>query len=215
MNYLYLTLAVLAGGLLLGFLLKKTVRRILHAALLLVLVLVAIGTAIVYSPPENAPLEPDYAVVLGAALEDGQATEELQNRLELGLQYLAETDGVLILSGGDPDGDGITEAQVMADWMESHGADLSRVYQEDQARDTRENLQFSRSLAQSLGLETQTVLILTSDYHQTRAQYLAHAQGQEAVGLSCETPTAARLAASVREVYAFVKAWAETRLSSS
>ena len=68
MNYLYLTLAVLAGGLLLGFLLKKTVRRILHAALLLVLVLVAIGTAIVYSPPENAPLEPDYAVFLGAAL---------------------------------------------------------------------------------------------------------------------------------------------------
>ena len=59
------------------------------------------------------------------------------------------------------------------------------------------------------------MLILTSDYHQTRAQYLAHAQGQEAVGLSCETPPAARLAASVREVYAFVKAWAETRLGSS
>ena len=121
--------------------------------------------------------------VLGAALEDGQATEELQNRLELGLQYLAETDGVLILSGGDPTRrnhrgpghgrlDGIPRRR------------SEPRLPEDQARDTRENLQFSRALAQSLGLETQTVLILTSDYHQTRAQYLAHAQGQEAVGLS-------------------------------
>ena len=59
------------------------------------------------------------------------------------------------------------------------------------------------------------MLILTSDYHQTRAQYLARAQGQEAVGLACETPPLQRLTARVREVYAFVKAWAETRLSSS
>lgn len=212
MNYLYLTLAVLLGGMLLGFLLKKTVRRILHTLLLLALVMVAVGTALVYSPPEQAPLEPDYAVVLGAALEDGEPTEALQDRLALGLQYLAETDGVLILSGGDPDGDGITEAQVMEDWLAARGADLSRIYCENRSENTRENLQFSRELAQALGLNTNTVLILTSDYHQTRAQYLARAQGQAAVGHSCETPTGERLAASVREVYAFVKAWAETRL---
>lgn len=212
MNYLYLTLAVLAVGFVLGHCLKKTLRRVLHTVLVLALAAVAVGTAVVWSPPENQPLEPDYAVVLGAALEDGRATEELERRLELGLQYLTETDGILILSGGDPDGDGVTEAQVMEAWMADHGADLTRVYQEDRSQDTRENLKFSRELAQSLGLETDTVLILTSDYHQTRAQYLAHAQGQGAVGLACETPPRQRLAASVREVYAFVKAWAETRL---
>ena len=215
MNYLYLTLAVLAAGFLLGCFLKKTVRRLLHTALLLALVMVAVGTAIVWSPPENQPLDPDYAVVLGVGLEDGQATEELERRLELGLSYLQTSDGLLILSGGDPDGDGITEAQVMAQWMEDHGADLSRVHQEDRSTDTRENLLYARTLAQSLGAETDTVLILTSDYHQTRAQYLARAQGQEAVGLACETPPLQRLTASVREVYAFVKAWAESRLSSS
>lgn len=215
MNYLYLTLAVLAAGLLLGCLLKKTLRRLFHTALLLAFVLVAIGTAIVWSPTENQPLEPDYAVVLGAGLEDGQTTEELQNRLALGLTYLRENDGILILSGGDPDGDGITEAQVMAAWMEEHGADMGRVYEEERSENTRENLKFSRELAQSLGIKTDTVLILTSDYHQTRAQYLAHAQDQAAVGQACETPLFQKLAASVREVYAFVKAWAETRLGSS
>ena len=53
------------------------------------------------------------------------------------------------------------------------------------------------------GRECDTVLILTSEYHQTRARFLAAHNGQAAVGISCQTPFADHLTASVREVYSF------------
>ncbi len=183
----------------------------------LILALTAVGalvigtaTAICWEKPyEDKPY--DYAVLLGALLEDGKPTPELERRMELALEWM-KTDGetILFVSGGEPKDQGITEAQVMYDWLKDHGADVSRVVMEDQAADTLQNLRFSKALAETMGLETDTVLLLSSEYHQTRAGFLTNQLGQEAVHLSCRTPFIKHLDASFREVFAFIKAFAET-----
>jgi len=114
-----------------------------------------------------------------------------------------------VVSGGDPGGQGVTEASVMAAWLQAQGADMSRVYCEENAKDTRENLLFSQSLLAEAGVDGNTVLILTNDYHQTRAGFWARQVGLTPIAQSCKTPFAHHVEASVREVYAFVKAFIE------
>lgn len=210
-------LGVTAGVLVALFVVSRIVRAglrlVFRLAMIAFVVLVVAGTATCWNSPDSEQVEDaDYAVLLGCALENGQPKEEMIRRMQLGLDWLADTkDTVLMLTGGDPGDQGVTEAQVMYDWLQANGADMSRVVMEDQAADTRQNLLFCRELAEQLGLASDRVLILSSEYHQTRAQYLARQLGQQALGLSCKTPFLDHVTASVREVYSFAKAFLETR----
>ena len=57
------------------------------------------------------------AVVLGLALENGKPTEDLIFRLDTAKKYLRRNpDAILILTGGNPDESGRTEAAVMRDY---------------------------------------------------------------------------------------------------
>ena len=212
MSWSLITIVALAVGFLLSRLVRKTIRVAISCALTALALAVVVGTVICWDAPDAAAdADPDYAVLLGCALEDGAPTEEMIRRMELALDWMQEDDHtVLILSGGDPQELEVSEAQVMYDWLQAKGADMSRIRIEDRAKDTRENLLYSRELAEREGLETDTVLLLTSEYHQTRAQYLAKELGQTAMGRSCDTPFLPHLEAAVREVYAFVKAYFET-----
>jgi len=213
MNWLLLTAAILVVGMVAALLLRRRLPvtgALLIAVLSLAAAVIVTGTAICWQAPANEDLTPDYGLLLGCALQDGRPTPELVRRCRMALLWLEDNpEQILIVSGGDPAGQGVTEAAVMTQWLTEHGADPNRIAPEPQAKDTRQNLQFSKKLAQSMGLGTDTVLIITSEYHQTRAQYLAEAQGQKTVGLSCRTPYSTRLQASVREVYAFAKAFLE------
>ena len=215
MNWLILTIVVLVTGFAAGIFIKHYHPRIGWTVVGIMIVLTLViggGTAVCWDAPDYKNLEPDYALLLGCALDNGQATPELVRRCEKALQWLEETpDGLLVVSGGDPVGQGITEAAVMAAWLRNHGADPEQILLEDQAGDTRQNLLYSKTLVHDQELETDTVLIITSEYHQTRAKFLAERNGQQAVGLSCETPFFDHLTAAVREVYSFVKAFVETR----
>ena len=211
MSWLLLTVIVLAVLFVLYSILKTGLRLLFLLLALAFLLTVISGAAVCWTAPDTEGVQPDYAVLLGCALENGEPKEELIRRLELARDWLNRTeDTTLMVTGGDPAGQGVTEASVMWDWLEEQGVDMSRVVLEDRAADTRENLLFCRDLAEKLGLGTDNVLILSSEYHQTRAQYLARSIGQAAAGLSCETPFFDHLEAAIREVYSFAKAFLET-----
>ncbi|MBP3588890.1 MAG: YdcF family protein [Clostridia bacterium] len=214
MNWLLLTLWILIIGTTAGFLLKKKFPWVGHILLALMILyggIITAGTVICWDAPETSVPRPNYAVVLGCALEDGEATEELIRRCSLAKFLMDGNEKLtLIVSGGDPGGQGRTEAEVMAAWLRNHGADPDRLLIEDQASDTRENLLFSKALAEEHGLGADGIIIVTSEYHQTRAQYLAGKLGQQATGFSCKTPMPDHLFAAVREAYAFLKAIVET-----
>lgn len=210
-----LTIWILVLGFAAGFFLKKWFPKVgwtIVAVMALLAVTIGICTAVCWEGPDNDPaLEADYALLLGCGLEDRQATPELVRRCETALKWMEENPHMyLVVSGGDPTGQGLSEAAVMSAWLRNHGANGKRILLEDQANDTRENVLLSEALVRELGMETDTVLIITSEYHQTRARYLAEQNGQQVRSLSCRTPVVDHLFASVREVYSFVKAFFET-----
>ena len=215
MFWLLLTVWVLIVGTAAGFLLKKKFPWLGHILLALMILyggVITAGTVICWDEPnQNDASRPNYALVLGCALEDGEATDELIRRCSLG-KFLTDSypNLTLIVSGGDPAGQGRTEAEVMAAWLRNHGVDSDRLLIEDRASDTRENLLFSKGLAEEHGLGTDGIIIVTSEYHQTRARFLARQLGQNTQTISASTPMPDRLFAAVREAYAFLKAIVET-----
>ena len=205
--WVYVTIGMLTGCIAVWLLLRKRFPKIGRCVLALTVVFlcaICLVTGICWTAPDTDTEQADYALLLGYALEDGDISPELVRRLELALNWLQQTEEIpLVVSGGDVRGCGITEAEAMYSWLEVHGADMQRVYMEPEASDTRENLRFSSLLMKIQEREFDTVLILTSDYHQTRARFLAERNGQTALGLSCRTPFPEHLPAAVREFYSF------------
>ena len=151
---------------------------------------------------------PEFVVVLGAQVQGDQPSLTLKKRLDLALSYLNDhPQAKVIVSGAQGADEAYTEAYVMAKYLIEQGVDESRVIQEDQAHDTRENLEYSRVLAEQHGMDTASVLIITSDFHLCRAKYLARKLGMEPYGLASQTwPEILRVNYLLREVFAFIKA---------
>lgn len=205
--WLVVTIGILAAGVLMWQLLKKRLPKMSRWVLTVTVVFlcaVSLVAGICWTAPDTDTEQADYALLLGSALEDGEAPPELYRRMELALRWLQRTEEIpLVVSGGDVKGCGITEAEVMYDWLAANGADMTRVYMETEASDTKENIRFASILMKCQEREFDTVLILTADYHQTRARFLAERNGQTPLGLGCHTPFAEHLLAAVREFYSF------------
>ena len=114
----------------------------------------------------------------------------------------------MIVSGGQGPDEADTEASVMARYLIEHGADASRIIEEDKASNTRENLLFSAKLAEAAGLDTSRVLIVTSDFHMCRAKYIARTLSMDPYGQASDTwPWILKVNYTLREVFAFAKAF--------
>lgn len=156
---------------------------------------------------------PEFVVVLGAQIHGDQPSLTLKKRLDKTFEFLTQyPEGVVFVSGGQGPDEQQTEASVMAAYLEALGIDKDRIFQEGNASDTRENLIFSRELAQAMGMDTDRVLIVTSDFHVCRAKYIARTLGMEAEALASPTwPWILKVNYYLREVFAFVKAFALAR----
>ena len=145
---------------------------------------------------------PDFIVVLGAQVQGDGPSLTLKKRLDKALEFLqAHPDRTVIVSGGQGPDEAHTEASVMAQYLLAHGADASQILEEPQAS-------FSAKLAEEAGFDTSRVLIVTSDFHMCRAKYIARTLGMEPYGLSSGTwPWILKLNYTLREVFAFFKAW--------
>ncbi|MFC6013020.1 YdcF family protein [Nocardia lasii] len=107
-------------------------------------------------------------VVLGyGLLPDGTMRPELGNRLHAALiQAFMSPASPVIVTGGNPR-NGITEAQVMADWLNVRGIARDRLHAETEAGSTVQNAAFSARMMAALGV-TKAVLITSAD-HMRRA----------------------------------------------
>ena len=116
----------------------------------------------------------DYAIVLGLALENGKPAPDLLARLDTARAYLEKyPEAHLILTGGNADEAGRTEAAVMRDLLADQGIPESRMILEDQAETTIENF---RNIAGIVSKDEPAVMI-SSDYHMDRAVRNASEEG--------------------------------------
>lgn len=116
----------------------------------------------------------DNAIVLGLALENGEPAPDLLARLDTARAYLEKyPEAKLILTGGNANGSGRTEAAVMRDILTEQGVPESRLILEDRAETTKENF---RNIAEMVSKE-EPVVMISSNYHMDRAVRNAREEG--------------------------------------
>ena len=128
-------------------------------------------------------------ILLGAGLDGDRPSLTLVARMQTALDYLnANPHAVVVVTGGQGAGETVTEAAAMAKWLTARGVDASRIYREEQATDTRENLRYSKAIVETQNLP-QPVAVVSSSFHLYRAQMLAEQAGfAEVQTLSAPVP---------------------------
>jgi uncharacterized SAM-binding protein YcdF (DUF218 family) len=116
----------------------------------------------------------DHAIVLGLALENGKPTQNLLYRLDKAEAYLEqEQKGTLILTGGNADESGKTEAETMHDILAERGVAEERMILEDKAETTEENFANVAKIVDPAA----PIVLISSDYHMDRASQTAGKAG--------------------------------------
>ena len=118
------------------------------------------------------------ALVLGLALENGEPAGDLLARLDTAERYWRENpDATLILTGGNADGSGRTEAAVMRDILVGRGVPEERMILEDRAESTKDNFRNTAAMIDP----AEPVVLISSNWHMDRAARTAAAAGFEKV----------------------------------
>ena len=131
----------------------------------------------------------DYIVVLGAKVNGTSPSLSLSDRIRTAEGYLkAHPDSIAILSGGQGDDEGISEAQCMFNELTAGGIAADRLWLEEQATSTQENLRFSLNLIEGkTGARSDSIGIISSEYHLFRAGIFAKECGVTAIGIPAQT----------------------------
>ena len=171
--------------------LAKTLKRcyIICISIGLICFLIVQGVLISNSFTENADV--DAIIVLGAGLRNNVPSLILASRLNAAIEY-SKTQGdiPIIVTGGLGQGEILTEAEAMSRYLIDRGVDEYRILKEDASTNTRENLAFSKTIMEELGMDTDNikVAIVSNEFHLLRAKMIAEKAGLDAIGVAAETP---------------------------
>lgn len=175
-NYLAYTLYGIAAVLLLFRFIGKAIKAVI--CIMLVLGLCYFGfveASIIDCADEPAPENAQYIIVLGAAVHGDEPSLAMTERTDAAFDYLTEhEDTVAIVSGGMGDGENLSEAQAMFNYLTEKGIAGNRIIMEDKSTSTKENLANSFEIIRSRGDDpNDSTAVVTSEYHIYRAKMIA------------------------------------------
>ncbi|HIZ55554.1 MAG TPA: YdcF family protein [Firmicutes bacterium] len=153
--------------------------------------------------------EPRTVIVLGCKVRGEEPSMMLQNRLDAALMFLQEHEEyACIVSGGQGEGEAISEAEAMYRFLTENGIAAERIILEDQSVNTRQNLEYSAQKIREAGLP-EDVVIVTDGFHQYRAQMYAQWAGLSAEGVDCYLRLDSAICYWLREIPGVIIAWLE------
>jgi uncharacterized SAM-binding protein YcdF (DUF218 family) len=131
----------------------------------------------------------DYIVVLGAGVNGTRPSLSLQERIDAAYDYLvAYPNAVCIVSGGQGNGENITEAQCMYNELTAMGIETDRIWLEQRATNTRDNIRFSLDIIEGkTGTRPDRIGLVSSEYHLYRAGLFARSENVIANGIPAKT----------------------------
>ncbi len=131
----------------------------------------------------NKPLEsPNAVIVLGCRVRGETPSTMLYVRTLAAVQVLKEhPDAFCVVSGGQGDGEDISEAEAMRRILADCGISADRIIMEDKSTSTEENFRFSAEKLAEIGI-TDGIMIATSEFHQYRATLYAQRCGYTEIG---------------------------------
>ncbi|MBQ4103667.1 MAG: YdcF family protein [Clostridia bacterium] len=142
--------------------------------IILLLMVFAIGIAISIwnygKVDEKAPA--DVAIVLGAAISDGEVSPVYRERINHAITLYEEgTVDFIILTGGFGEGSYKSDSQVAKEYALSQDVPEERILIEEKSTITEENLEFSKEVMEENDLET--AIIVSDPLHMKRAMLMA------------------------------------------
>ena len=162
----------------------KTILIIIYAAA--VVFFCIMGTLLSSAASKKAEYNKDILVVLGCAVRGDRVSLTLKYRLDAALEYLDHSpDTHVIVSGGKGDGENISEAQAMKNYLVSYGVDPSRITMEDKSTSTWENFKFTREILDK-HFPKASVAFVTTAFHVYRSGRVAIMNGIEAEGYAAK-----------------------------
>ena len=187
------------------------VLRWLYRGILGVIVIIALLVVVESScmiVAANKEPEPGATVVvLGCRVYGERASLSMVERLDAAYDYLMKhPEAKCVLSGGQGNGENITEAECMYRYLVTRGIDSSRLFKEESSTTTRENLLFSKQLMEEYGLNP-VVAIATSEYHMYRAGMIADALDITWAAVPGKTAIWLFPTYYVRELYGILYEW--------
>ena len=140
----------------------------------LLLIVFAIGIAISIwnygKVDEKAPA--DVAIVLGAAVWDGEVSPVYRERINHAITLYEEgTVDFIILTGGFGEGSYKSDPQVAKEYALSQGIPEEKILIEEKSTITEENFEFSKEVMEENDLET--AIIVSDPLHMKRAMLMA------------------------------------------
>ena len=168
----------------------RRLKRMFTVVLCIGLALVGITEFFIIKASLGEPKETcDYAVVLGAKVRESGPSASLWDRIYGARDYLeAHPDVIAIVSGGQGADEPMTEARAMYEKLVELGIDENRIWLEENATSTWENLNFSLDLIEEkTGIRPKNIGIVSSEYHLFRASLFADACGVESVLIPAQT----------------------------
>lgn len=129
----------------------------------------------VADPKPNA----DYMIILGAKVNGTVPSKTLRARVYGTKEYLEKNKNTkVIVSGGQGNGEDVTEAFAMKKLLINMGISENRIYMEEKSTNTEENIRFSKAMIEEqVKKKPYEVVIATSDFHIYRGISLAKKQG--------------------------------------
>lgn len=168
----------------------KVARRIFTVCLCVGLIVVGITEAIIIEASFGDKEETcEYVVVLGCHVRPTGPSLTLLDRINAAYDYLNEhPDVIAVVSGGQGFDEPMSEAECIYDNLIQMGIEPDRVWIEDKATSTWENLNLTLDLIEEkTGVRPTKLGIISSEYHLYRASLLADACGIESVGIPATT----------------------------
>lgn len=156
---------------------------------------------------EKSKEEVSTVIVLGAGLKGDELTASLKYRLDACLEYVnLHPDVKIIVSGGQGEGEYLSEAKAMKDYLVENGIDENQIIEEDQSTSTYENFQFSKAYLK----ENEKVAIITNGFHMSRAKMIASSLGIKNCGYSAPSHKPTAINFYIREFFAYIKDYIKT-----
>ena len=188
----------------------ELIRNIVTILFTIGLVLfISVEGLIIYNGHHVDKEKPDYLMVLGAGLRGTKISTSLLYRLETALDFHElYPDVKIIVSGGQGEGEKISEASAMRNFLVDNGVDSSQIIMEDKSTDTYENFLYTKKiLDEESEVKDPTVTVISNNFHMFRAKFLANEVGINTLGYPAPSHKVSAIVFYVREFFGVIKAF--------
>ena len=178
----------------------------LIVGLFLISMFILIGTNRTKNP---ATFTEDCALVLGCKIKGEKILPTLKFRLDKCLEYIQKNpDALIIVSGGKGRGELVAESVAMKRYLISKGISADKIIEENQSKNTRQNMQFSKTLLDArFPSRNYSVVCITTDYHSYRADKLSAKVNLAVSQYDAKNPWYSYPIAYCRESLSIIKMW--------